>query len=107
MQAEGTTGSANRCILGRCWLPRITSAHRGSQRRLTSMGGRPTRGGLWKRRSASWTSFGGLRSCLDRRARWGDLVAPGFVRMSVGCEDTTDLVADVLAAAQVAVPTGR
>jgi cystathionine gamma-lyase len=45
---------------------------------------------------ASATSFGGLSSNLDRRARWGDLVGPGFVRMSAGCEDTADLVADVL-----------
>jgi len=45
---------------------------------------------------ASATSFGGLSSSLDRRARWGDLVGPGFVRLSAGCEDTADLVADVL-----------
>jgi cystathionine gamma-lyase len=46
----------------------------------------------------SATSFGGLRSTADRRARWGDAVAPGLVRLSAGCEDTADLVADVLAA---------
>lgn len=46
----------------------------------------------------SATSFGGLRSSADRRARWGDAVAPGLLRYSAGCEDTADLVADVLAA---------
>lgn len=44
------------------------------------------------------TSFGGLHSTVDRRAQWGDPVSPGFVRFSAGCEDTEDLVADVLAA---------
>ncbi|NMI01078.1 cystathionine gamma-lyase [Pseudonocardia acidicola] len=47
---------------------------------------------------ASATSFGGLRTTADRRERWGDAVAPGLVRLSAGCEDTADLVADVLAA---------
>lgn len=46
----------------------------------------------------SATSFGGLRSTADRRARWGDAVAPGLLRFSAGCEDTDDLVADVVAA---------
>ncbi len=44
------------------------------------------------------TSFGGVHSTVDRRARWGDPVAEGFVRFSAGCEDPADLVADVLAA---------
>jgi cystathionine gamma-lyase len=45
------------------------------------------------------TSFGGLHTTADRRARWGgDVVPPGFVRLSAGCEDTADLVADVDAA---------
>jgi cystathionine gamma-lyase len=44
------------------------------------------------------TSFGGLHSTADRRAQWGDPVAEGLVRFSAGCEDTADLVADVLAA---------
>jgi cystathionine gamma-lyase len=44
------------------------------------------------------TSFGGLHSTVDRRAQWGDPVAPGFVRFSCGTEDTADLVGDVLAA---------
>jgi cystathionine gamma-lyase len=45
------------------------------------------------------TSFGGLHTTADRRAQWGgDAVAAGFVRLSAGCEDTADLVADVAAA---------
>lgn len=46
----------------------------------------------------SVTSFGGLRTCADRRARWGDAVPDGLVRLSCGIEDTADLVADVLGA---------
>ncbi len=42
------------------------------------------------------TSFGGVHSTVDRRAQWGDPVPDGFVRFSAGCEDTTDLVTDVL-----------
>ncbi|WP_264001085.1 PLP-dependent transferase, partial [Mycolicibacterium gadium] len=38
------------------------------------------------------TSFGGLHTCVDRRARWGDPVAGGFARISAGIEDTDDLV---------------
>jgi cystathionine gamma-lyase len=44
---------------------------------------------------ASATSFGGVRTSADRRQRWGDAVPPGFLRLSVGCEDADDLVADV------------
>lgn len=44
------------------------------------------------------TSFGGLHTTADRRAQWGDPVPAGFVRLSAGCEDSADLVADVLAA---------
>ncbi|MCW2739866.1 MAG: cysA2 [Blastococcus sp.] len=44
------------------------------------------------------TSFGGVHSTIDRRAQWGgDAVAPGFVRLSCGIEDTEDLVADLSA----------
>jgi cystathionine gamma-lyase len=32
------------------------------------------------------TSFGGVHTSAERRARWGDAVADGFIRMSVGCE---------------------
>ena len=44
------------------------------------------------------TSFGDLHTTADRRARWGDPVPPGLVRMSAGIEDAADLVADVRAA---------
>ncbi len=45
---------------------------------------------------ADATSFGGVHSSAERRARWGtDEVAPGFVRFSCGVEDTADLLADV------------
>ncbi len=37
------------------------------------------------------TSFGGVHSCAERRARWGDAVADGFVRLSIGCEPTEAL----------------
>jgi len=32
------------------------------------------------------TSFGGVHSSADRRARWGDAVPDGFLRLSIGCE---------------------
>jgi cystathionine gamma-lyase len=42
------------------------------------------------------TSFGGLQTTAERRARWGgDKVAEGFIRMSVGCEDGQDIIADI------------
>jgi len=41
------------------------------------------------------TSFGGLHTSVDRRARWGDAVADGVARISLGIEDTEDLVADI------------
>jgi cystathionine gamma-lyase len=42
------------------------------------------------------TSFGGLQTTAERRARWGgDDVTEGFIRLSAGCEETADLVADV------------
>ena len=42
------------------------------------------------------TSFGGVESTAERRARWGsDAVPEGFIRLSAGCEDTEDLLADV------------
>jgi cystathionine gamma-lyase len=45
------------------------------------------------------TSFGGVHSTAERRARWStDDVPEGFIRFSAGCEDTEDLVADVLRA---------
>jgi cystathionine gamma-lyase len=41
------------------------------------------------------TSFGGIHSSVDRRARWGDPVPEGFARLSLGIEDTDDLVTDI------------
>jgi cystathionine gamma-lyase len=41
------------------------------------------------------TSFGGMHTSVDRRARWGDPVAEGFARISLGIEDTDDLIADI------------
>jgi cystathionine gamma-lyase len=42
------------------------------------------------------TSFGGVHSTAERRARWGgDAVSEGFVRLSVGCESTEDLLEDI------------
>ncbi len=42
------------------------------------------------------TSFGGVLTTAERRGRWsGDGVPDGFIRLSAGCEDTADLVADV------------
>ena len=41
------------------------------------------------------TSFGGIHTSVDRRARWGDRVGEGFARISAGIEDTDDLLADV------------
>ena len=32
------------------------------------------------------TSFGGVHTSAERRARWGDKVPTGFVRLSIGCE---------------------
>jgi cystathionine gamma-lyase len=45
------------------------------------------------------TSFGGVHSSAERRARWGlEDVPEGFIRFSAGIEDADDLVADVLGA---------
>lgn len=41
------------------------------------------------------TSFGGLHTSVDRRARWGDPVEDGFARISAGIEDTDDLIGDI------------
>ncbi|WP_072812785.1 cystathionine gamma-lyase [Rhodococcus zopfii] len=46
----------------------------------------------------SATSFGGIHTTADRRARWGDRVPAGFVRLSCGIEDAEDLLADLHAA---------
>ena len=42
------------------------------------------------------TSFGGVRTCAERRDRWGDAVAPGFVRLSIGIEPTARLASAIL-----------
>jgi cystathionine gamma-lyase len=42
------------------------------------------------------TSFGGLHSTAERRARWGgDAIAEGFIRLSAGCEHPQDLIDDL------------
>lgn len=42
------------------------------------------------------TSFGGLQTTAERRARWGgDNIAEGFVRLSAGCEDCDDIIEDI------------
>ena len=41
------------------------------------------------------TSFGGVHTSAERRARWGgDAVSEGFVRLSIGLEDVRDLLND-------------
>jgi len=46
------------------------------------------------------TSFGGVHSSAERRARWnqGDDVDEGFIRFSAGIEDTDDLLEDIQSA---------
>jgi cystathionine gamma-lyase len=42
------------------------------------------------------TSFGGISTSAERRGRWGhDAIVPGFIRLSAGCEDVDDLLADI------------
>jgi cystathionine gamma-lyase len=42
------------------------------------------------------TSFGGVHSSAERRARWGgDPISEGFIRFSVGCEAVEDIIDDV------------
>ena len=41
------------------------------------------------------TSFGSVHTSAERRARWGDRVAEGYVRLSVGCEPTDALWSDI------------
>jgi cystathionine gamma-lyase len=49
------------------------------------------------------TSFGGVQTTGERRARWGtDGVSEGFVRLSAGIEDPGDLCADVARALDAA-----
>jgi len=44
------------------------------------------------------TSFGGTHTAGERRARWGDAVAEGFIRLSVGVEPVEPLWAAIDAA---------
>jgi cystathionine gamma-lyase len=48
------------------------------------------------------TSFGGIHTSVDRRARRGDPVPDGFARIALGIEDTDDLLADVEQALEIA-----
>jgi cystathionine gamma-lyase len=42
------------------------------------------------------TSFGGISTTAERRARWGgDAVSDGFIRLSAGCEAVEDLIEDI------------
>jgi cystathionine gamma-lyase len=42
------------------------------------------------------TSFGGVHTTAERRARWGgDALPEGFIRLSAGCEDAEDILADL------------
>ncbi len=49
------------------------------------------------------TSFGGVHTAAERRARWGDGVAPGFIRLSIGIEPVETL----WAAIEAALPGGK
>ena len=44
------------------------------------------------------TSFGGVHTSAERRARWGDKVPEGFVRLSVGCEPLEQLWIEIKSA---------
>jgi cystathionine gamma-lyase len=51
------------------------------------------------------TSFGGVHTTAERRARWGgDAIAEGFIRLSVGCEDAEDILADLVHALDKSQP---
>ena len=49
------------------------------------------------------TSFGGVHTAGERRARWGDAVAAGFIRLSIGIEPLEQL----WAAIEAALPAGK
>lgn len=44
------------------------------------------------------TSFGSTHTSGERRLRWGDKVAPGFIRLSIGCEPAETLWSAIEAA---------
>jgi cystathionine gamma-lyase len=51
------------------------------------------------------TSFGGVETTLERRARWGgDAVSPGLIRMSVGLEEPARIIADLRRALEGSAP---
>lgn len=51
------------------------------------------------------TSFGGVHTSAERRARWGgDAVPEGFIRLSAGLEHRDDLLADTAHALQASHP---
>jgi cystathionine gamma-lyase len=51
------------------------------------------------------TSFGGITSSAERRARWGgDAIAEGFIRLSAGCEAIEDLLEDIAQALDATKP---
>ena len=53
------------------------------------------------------TSFGGVHTLAERRARWGmDAVSEGFIRLSAGIEDPDDLLADIAGALDAAAGAG-
>ena len=42
------------------------------------------------------TSFGGMSTTAERRARWGgDAIPDGLIRLSAGCEAIEDLLEDI------------
>ncbi len=48
------------------------------------------------------TSFGGVESTWERRARWpAETAPPGLIRMSVGVEPAADLITDIDQALEV------
>ncbi|WP_020523351.1 cystathionine gamma-lyase [Catelliglobosispora koreensis] len=51
---------------------------------------------------AAATSFGGTHTSADRRHQWGDTVPAGFVRLSCGIEDTSDILTDISSALDAA-----
>jgi len=54
------------------------------------------------------TSFGGVTSTAERRARWGgDQIAEGFIRLSAGCEAIEDLLEDLAQALDATNATAR
>ena len=77
--------------LGRLLRRRLAGPRRGLPGRLRAGG--------------AATSFGGLHSNAERRARWGsDAVGEGFIRFSAGIEDAPDLVADLERALELSRP---